>query len=284
MSAEIPAADMWYHYKKVGCIDQRLAGRNGVMVLVHLNTTPPNASWHNIGFMLAPKACECGLNQIETYRIPFEDTPFEWKRVTDEYGRWAWYKGVTSPIYAKDMTVLAAGYMLSSSREWDVYVGAGRGITESRDMVYSSATTSEVEFYFPDDDHNGVIVKGEHSTADQDCGNVPRAIDTRTTLDGPTRRLLDVVRLYWPTWDPLHYFNPLSNTRLEANAWLEIEDTEGNMVLFAIVIARTGPRGEQHHATALFVSGHPLNLRVIDIVTYPEGAMIVTMRDRPSSP
>lgn len=73
------------------------------------------------------------------------------------------------------------------------------------------------------------------------------------------------------------------------------------MVLFAIVIARTGPRGEQHHATALFVSGHPLNLRVIgeqsanspkteglttysDIVTYPEGAMIVTMRDRPSSP
>lgn len=85
--------------------------------------------------------------------------------MTDEYGRWAWYKGVTSPVCAKDATVLAVGGMLSSSREWDVYVGAGRGVNDTSDMIYSAATyvsnhatsplmtelpsTSEVEFYFP---------------------------------------------------------------------------------------------------------------------------------------
>ncbi|KZP15802.1 hypothetical protein FIBSPDRAFT_895477 [Athelia psychrophila] len=146
-------ASVWHHYRKVGIVDRTTDGKNGVIILVHLNTTPPRASWHNIGFMLAPKACECGSNQIETQRIPFEDTPFDWKRVADDYGRWAWYRGMTTPLGSKDATAMATSNMLFSSRQWDVYVGAGHGVTDAGDMIYSSATTSEVEFYYPDDEH-----------------------------------------------------------------------------------------------------------------------------------
>lgn len=78
--------------------------------------------------------------------IPFKHTGEEWIKVTDEFDRWCWYRGVVAPADSGEVTVLADCSMFVSAADWDICIGLNMG-KYGDDGVEYSATRSVTRHY-----------------------------------------------------------------------------------------------------------------------------------------
>lgn len=69
--------------------------------------------------------------------VIFEHTGEDWIRVTDEFDRWCWYRGVVAPDAAGEVTVMAESPMFSCSENWEVCIGTNMGTYGSAGVAYS---------------------------------------------------------------------------------------------------------------------------------------------------
>lgn len=73
--------------------------------------------------------------------LPFKHTGEEWIKVTDQFNRWCWYRGVVAPAESNEITVLADCSLFLTAESWDVCVGVNVG-SYGDDGVEYSATRS----------------------------------------------------------------------------------------------------------------------------------------------
>lgn len=69
--------------------------------------------------------------------IPFKHTGDDWIKITDNFGRWCWYRGVIAPPGSREMTVLADCSMFSSTEAWEVRIGTNIGCYGADGVKYS---------------------------------------------------------------------------------------------------------------------------------------------------